>query len=195
MIKETKWLPLNIQFFAEEGADDTPDDPPAEAQADAETTETAATPTYTQADIDRIVGERLAREKQKAEKAVEQAKAEAERKKLEEAQEYRALYEKTQAELEQVRTAAKQAELDALKRQLLSEAGFKSEEIAESIDFITGDDEETVKDAVERFKRVAGPRFVDPATTGTGTRRQPESKSADDVAADMYARIKDRIRR
>lgn len=194
MIKETKWLPLNIQFFAEEGAGNTPDDPPAEAQADAETPE-AGTPTYTQADIDRIVGERLAREKQKAEKAVEQAKAEAERKKLEEAQEYRALYEKTQAELEQVRTAAKQAELDALKRQLLSEAGFKSEEIAESIGFITGDDEETVKDAVERFKRVAGPRFVDPAATGTGTRRQPESKSADDVAADMYARIKDRIRR
>ena len=148
------------------------------------------------------MGERLAREKQKAEKAVEQAKAEAERKKLEEAQEYRALYEKTQAELEQVRTAAKQAEaerkqerLDSLKRQLLSEAGFKSEEIAESIGFITGDDEETVKDAVERFKRVAGPRFVDPAATGTGTRRQPESKTADDVAADMYARIKDRIRR
>ena len=194
MDKETKWLPLDIQFFAEEGADNTPDDPPAEAQADAETPE-AATPTYTQADIDRIVGERLAREKQKAEKAVEQAKAEAERKKLEEAQEYRALYEKTQAELEQVRTAARQAELDALKRQLLSEAGFKSEEIAESIGFITGDDEDAVKDAVERFKRVAGPRFADPATTGTGTRRQPANKTADDVAAEMYARIKDRIRR
>lgn len=193
MVKETKWLPLNIQFFAEEPTPETPDDPPAESESPQEPE--AGTPTYTQADIDRIVGERLAREKQKAEKAVEQAKAEAERKKLEEAQEYKALYEKTQAELEQVRTAAKQAELDALKRQLLSEAGFKSEEIAESIGFITGDDEETVKDAVERFKRVAGPRFVDPAATGTGTRRQPESKSADDVAADMYARIKDRIRR
>lgn len=167
---------------------------PAEQTADTSTPEEKVI-TMTQAELDAMFKDRIAREKRNAEKAVEQAKAEAERKKLEEAQEYRALYEKTQAELEQVRTAAKQAEIDALKRQLLSEAGFKSEEIAESIGFITGDDEETVKDAVERFKRVAGPRFVDPAATGTGTRRQPESKSADDVAADMYARIKDRIRR
>jgi len=192
MDKETKWLPLDIQFFAEEGADNTPDDPPAEAQADAETPE-AATPTYTQADIDRIVGERLAREKQKAEKAVEQAKAEAERKKLEEAQEYRALYEKTQAELEQVRTAARQAELDALKRQLLSEAGFKSEEIAESIGFITGDDEDAVKDAVERFKRVAGPRFADPASMAAGQRQQPSQKTATDYGRELFEKRRKKL--
>lgn len=194
MVKETKWLPLDIQYFAEEGAENTPDNPPAEAQADAETPE-AGTPTYTQADIDRIVGERLAREKQKAEKAVEQAKAEAERKKLEEAQEYKALYEAEKAAREKERQEAHQKQMDALKRQLLSESGFKGEEVADAMAFIGGDDEEAVKDAVERFKRLAGPRFVDPAATGTGTRRQPESKSADDVAADMYARIKDRIRR
>ena len=158
---------------------------PAEQTADTSTPEEKVI-TMTQAEFDAKIQDRLARAEKKQKEAVEQAKAEAERKKLEEAQEFRALYEKTQAELEQVRTAAKQAELDALKRQLLSEAGFKSEEIAESIGFITGDDEDTVKDAVERFKRVAGPRFVDPASTATGHRQQPTQKTATDYGRELF---------
>ena len=171
-----------------------------DTQADEQVTQTADTSTpeekvitTTQAEIDAMIKDRVAREKRNAEKAVEQAKAEAERKKLEEAQEYRALYEKTQAELEHVRTAARQAELDALKRQLLSEAGFKSEEIAESIGFITGDDEDAVKDAVERFKRVAGPRFADPASMAAGQRQQPSQKTATDYGRELFEKRRKKL--
>lgn len=180
--KQTDLLRLNLQFFSEEPPADPapPTDPPA--------------PTYTQADIDRIVGERLAREKAKSEQAIADAKAEAERKRLEEEAEFKTLYEQSQARIAEIEAQAKASALDAKKQSLLLEAGYPADKLADVLGFITGDDEDEVKASVERFKGVAppAPAYVDPATGGGG-RQQPEQKDGTELGKTMYERIKHRL--
>ena len=72
--------------------------------------------TFTQADLDRIVTERLAKERAKADAAVRKAQEEAEAKRLSEAGEFKALFEKAQAELEQERAARHAAEVATMRR-------------------------------------------------------------------------------
>lgn len=179
-----KLLRLNLQFFSEGDPEPTPEPTP-----DPE----PPTPTYTQADIDRIVGERLAREKAKAEKAVEDAKAEAERKRLEEEAEFKTLYEQSQARIAEIEAQAKASELTAKKQSLLLEAGYTAEKLADVSGFITGDDEESLKASIERFKAVAPPKtYVDPQS-GAGNRKQPDQKDGTEIGKEMYERIKHRL--
>jgi len=173
--KETELLRLNLQFFSEE----PPADPPA-----------TATISMTQAEFDRAIGERLAREKAKTEKAVEEARAEAERKRLEDEAKFKELYEAEKAAREQVEAKARAAEMLAKKQALLLEAGYSADKLADIFGFITGDDEESVKASVERFKAVAPPTpaYVDP-TTGGGGRQQPGQKD------DSYEKARERARK
>lgn len=88
--------------------------------AEAQTTATAAGSTsgaaadtearFTQADLDKMIGDRLAREREKAAKEAQKAQAEAERKALAENQEWKTLAERTAAELETARVAAARVE-------------------------------------------------------------------------------------
>src|SRR5690606_23716829 len=112
------WLRLNIQHFAEPTPEPTltPEEP-------------TPVPQYTQADIDRIVGERLAREKAKTDKAIAEAQAEAERKKLEEASEFKALYEAEKAAREQIEESARKSALETKKQTLLIGAGYDVEKL------------------------------------------------------------------
>lgn len=181
--KQTDLLRLNLQYFSEEPPAEppTPVDPP--------------TPTYTQADIDRIVGERLSREKQKADKAIQDAKDEAERQKLAEEGKFKALYEaekQTRENLEQERQTER---LHTTKQSLLLEAGYTADKLADLLDFVTGDDEEGVKASVEKLVRVAPPKAppVDPAVNG-GNRQQPEQQDGTELGKAMYERIKNKIR-
>lgn len=66
---------------------------------------------FTQADLERIIGERLAQERNKAAKAAEKAAAELEKKQLAENAKWQELAEKTQAEL-----AATKADAERLER-------------------------------------------------------------------------------
>ena len=176
-------LRLNLQYFSEE--------PPAEPPTPAD----PPTPTYTQADIDRIVGERLAREKQKADKAIQDAKDEAERQKLAEEGKFKALYEAEKQARENLEQERQAERLHTTKQSLLLEAGYPADKLADVLGFITGDDEETVKASVERFKSVAPPTpaYVDPAAGGGG-RQQPEQKDGTELGKAMYERIKNKIR-
>lgn len=181
--KQTDLLRLNLQYFSEEPPAEppTPVDPP--------------TPTYTQADIDRIVGERLSREKQKADKAIQDAKDEAERQKLAEEGKFKALYEaekQTRENLEQERQTER---LHTTKQSLLLEAGYTADKLADLLDFVTGDDEEGVKASVEKLVRVAPPKAppVDPAVNG-GNRQQPDQQDGTELGKAMYDRIKNKLR-
>lgn len=92
--------------------------------AQTETTEATTTPTaggtnggqpsgdarFTQADIDRIVKERLDREQATAQKRQQAAQAEAEKKRLAEDAKWQELAEKTQAELAALKAEAERAE-------------------------------------------------------------------------------------
>lgn len=145
---------------------------------------------YTQQDIDRIVGERLAREKAKSDKAVEEAKAEAERKKLEESNEFKALYEAEKQAREQVERERHAERLQTTKQSLLLSAGYASDKIADLMDFVTGDDEESAKESVEKLVRVAPPKAapVDPSNNG-GQRQQPTQKDGKDYGRDLFKSI------
>lgn len=184
---QPKLLRLDLQTFAVPN----PEPPTPEP----EPTPTPAEPQYTQADIDRIVGERLAREKAKADKAIAEAKAEAERKKLEEEAEFKTLYEQSQARIAEIEAQAKVSELATKKQALLIEAGYPADKLADVMPFITGDDDDEVTASVERFKAVAPPTpaYVDPATGG-GARKQPEQKDGTELGKAMYERIKHRLR-
>jgi len=91
--------------------------PPAGAQTGADPgqqTETART--FSQADVDRIVAERLERAERKAAEKAERAKADAEADALKKQGEYQKLFEKAQAELDAERQRARGLEMQALRR-------------------------------------------------------------------------------
>ena len=69
-----------------------------------------AEPRFTQADINKMIGERLEQERRKAAKEAEKAQAEAERKALAENQQWKELAEKTAQELQTARAAAERVE-------------------------------------------------------------------------------------
>lgn len=71
---------------------------------------------FTQADLDRILGERLAKEKQRTAEAAAKATAEAERKAAEEQGRFQELYQATLTELETERNTRRSLELSAMRR-------------------------------------------------------------------------------
>lgn len=149
-----------------------------------------ATITMTQAEFDRKIGERLAREKAKTDKAIEDAQADAERKRLEEESEFKTLYEQSQAQIAEIELQAKATELAAKKQALLIAAGYEADKLADLIPFITGDDEDAIVASVERFKAVAPPKpaYVDPAAGGSG-RQQPGQKDGTELGRELYERV------
>jgi hypothetical protein len=74
--------------------------------------------TFTQADLDRIVTERLAKEKQRGEVAAQRARQEAERKAAEEQGQWKTLAEQYKTEAEQARQQAQAASLQVLRRDI-----------------------------------------------------------------------------
>lgn len=95
---------------AESGAPGTT--PEGESQSGAEQR------TFTQADLDRIVTERLAKEKQRSEAATAKAKADAERKAAEEQGQWKTLADQYKAEAEAERKRATEASLAVLRRDI-----------------------------------------------------------------------------
>ena|SRR5690606_21535846 len=180
------WLRLNLQHFAE-GEDDTPT--PDEPAKDEKPTETE-TPKieFTQAELDALVQDRLARDRKKREE-------EAERKRLEEESEYKTLYEQAQQKIAEIETQAQSDALKAKKQALLIEAGYTADKLADALEFIKGEDEDSLKASVERFIKLAPPTptYVDPSA-GNGPKDTPEQKDATEYGHELFARIKNKIR-
>lgn len=183
-LEQPKFLRLDLQTFAEPNPEPAPTPEP-------EPSPTPAEPQYTQADIDRIVGERLAREKAKTDKVIAEAQAEAERKKLEEASEFKALYEAEKLAREQVEEKSRKDALETKKQTLLIGAGYDVEKLPDLLGFITGDDEDAIVASVERFKTVAPPvpAYVDPAAAGGGGRRQPAQDDGYEAARERARKL------
>lgn len=149
------------------------------------TTNTAASAgekTFTQADVDRVVADRLERERKKYaefdnyKKAKEELDAlkEGQKTELEKAQTAQSKAEAKAAELE---AKIKTLELNALKSKLASEAGLP----AELSDRIRGDDETAIKADIEVLKKVI------PQKPAGGSGMPPSSaKTPSDLQA-LYA--------
>lgn len=80
--------------------------------------------TFTQADVDRIVKERLQREQGKAEQLAQKAREEAEAKALAEQGKYKELFEKQQADLQAAAARVKALELQTLRNNVATKVGL-----------------------------------------------------------------------
>lgn len=92
----------------------------APAPVNAETPEAK----FTQADLDRILGERLAKEKQRTEAAAQKAREEAERKAAEEQGKFQELYQGTLAQLEKLAAEKRALEAAAMRREVAAKVNL-----------------------------------------------------------------------
>ena len=120
MADETAGTPdAGTQDESQSSTPPTNDGTPAGTQG-----ETAQTRTFSQADVDRLIAERLEREKGKATKAADAARAEAERKSAEEQGKWKELYEKQQSELTQAQAKARELELGKQRSDVAAKVGL-----------------------------------------------------------------------
>ncbi|WP_054955038.1 hypothetical protein [Paenibacillus dakarensis] len=180
-MKQRFRLPLNLQLFGEgDPADtDTQDTPPKKVELTPEQ----------QAAVDALIKDRLSRQKKKFDDEKTAAQAEAERKEREKNEEYKALYESAQAELDRARSEAKTAALNATKTQLLVEAGYSAEQLARVSKYVVGEDEEAIKASIDEVIADMPPKSggIDPNLNNGG---RPPVKTYDPKAA-----VKERLDR
>jgi hypothetical protein len=203
-VNESKFfLPVvNLQHFSEEdpkdpGTNDDPtntnDDPNPDDLDDKGTGDDPVKNddprSFTQADIDRIVKERLDREKKKREAALEKQREEDERKRLEEKQEYKELYEKLQGDLETQRKEA----LKTKKESLLAQAGYSEEQASTLVKLVEGENDDELKASLESVKALFPPKkekeYGDP-NPGNGGRQTPKKKDLEEKGKSVYQRLK-----
>jgi S-adenosylmethionine:diacylglycerol 3-amino-3-carboxypropyl transferase len=148
-------------------------------------------PKFTQAEVDRIIKERLEREKRKREEALERERQEAERKRLEEQEQYKELYEKLKAELAEKEAKA----LEASKRALLAQAGYTEGQVNRYVKYITGNTEEELKASLEELKADIPPKtaYVDPSVMNPRV-HTPKQESGYDYGKSLYERIRGKKR-
>lgn len=148
-------------------------------------------PKFTQAEVDRIIKERLEREKRKREEALERERQEAEKKRLEEQQQYKELYEKLQAELAEKEAKA----LEASKRAFMAQAGYSEEQINRYAKFITGSNEDEIKASLDELKADIPPKptYVDPSVMNPRV-HTPKQESGYDYGKSLYERIRGKKR-
>ena len=95
---------------------------PPNGDAPGKTADTAGK-TFTQAEVDALIAQRLERAKKSTEEAAEKAKAEAERKAAEQQGEYQKLYETEKAQREATEQRAAALELAAMRREVADRLG------------------------------------------------------------------------
>lgn len=133
-----------------------------QAQAQAERT-------FTQADVDRIITERLAKEKAKAESMAAKAREDAERKAAEEQGKFRELYEAAQQRIAETEARLKAAEIASIKREVAARLNMPAK-LAERLQGETAEDiEADAKDLMAALPKPAAPNI----NSGTGIGAAP----------------------
>ena len=97
--------------------------------------------TFTQADLDRIVAERLERAERKAQEKAEKAKADAEAKALQEQGKFQELFEQAQAKLQEAEERARALELAGIRRDVAARLNLP----AGLVDRLRGEDEAAIE--------------------------------------------------
>lgn len=190
-------LRLNLQHFAEGNSDqgedltDTNDNPTGdvtdETGTGAEPENHGESKTFTQEDIDRIVKDRLERERKKREEALEEERKKSERERLLEQEKYKDLYESLQKDLEAQRATA----LRAKKESLLVKAGYTEEQAQRYLKFIDGETDDELNASLDALKADIPPKkqYGDP-NPGNGGKAVPKKKDLVDKGREQYHRLK-----
>lgn len=125
--------------------------------------------TFTQADVDRIINERLAKERTKAESMATKAREEAERKAAEEQGKYQELYEAAQKRIADTEARLKAAEIASIKREVAARLNMPPALALR----LQGEDEASIeadaKDLMAALPKPAAPNI----NSGTGNGAAP----------------------
>lgn len=144
--------------------------------------------TFSQADVDRMIADRLAREQKKYADYSELKKAKEELDQLKQGQlseleKANAAREKAEAKVKEFEAKVKLMELNALKSRLATEAGIP----AELADRIRGEDETSIKADIEELKKIF------PQRVAVGGRGAPTANNS--PATDLASLYADAIKR
>lgn len=131
--------------------------------------------TFTQADVDRIITERLTKEKAKAESMATKAREDAERKAAEEQGKFRELYEAAQQRIAETEARLKAAEIASIKREVAGRLNMP-QALANRLQGETLEDiEADAKELLAALPKPAAPNI----NSGTGNGATPTGATVD----------------
>lgn len=210
--KESKLLRLNLQHFADGGqgegnptesqpesdANTNPEGSQGESHTEGETGKNTNegyqnTINMTQEEFNKVIEDRLARERKKQEGKQQKERDESERKRLEENEEYKELAGNLQKQLDE----QKKQSLDTKKTALLAQAGYTEKQVDYLKDTVKGESDDDMKSSIDELKEIIEPKTVtygDPSA-GNTTRNKPEKRDAEEIGASAFERIKGKLRR
>lgn len=181
-MEDIRKIPLNLQLFADEEAETEVDQANVDAEKETEKT-------FTQDEVNKIVQDRLAKEKAKNEKAQEEAKKLA---KMNAEQKNQYMVEQLQKELEEYKT--KEAKNDMIKEanSMLKEADINLPD--EVVAMLIGDNAEDTKICVDSFSK-AFKTAVERAVNEKLKGKTPKQKSVAGLTREDILSVKDRQER
>lgn len=181
-MEDIRKIPLNLQLFADEEAETEVDQANVDAEKETEKT-------FTQDEVNKIVQDRLAKEKAKNEKAQEEAKKLA---KMNAEQKNQYMVEQLQKELEEYKT--KEAKNDMIKEanSMLKEADINLPD--EVVAMLIGDNADDTKICVDSFSK-AFKTAVERAVNEKLKGKTPKQKSIAGLTREDILSVKDRQER
>src|SRR5690625_2534783 len=122
---------------------------------------------------------------------IEEAKAEAERKKLEEQNEYKTLYEQALQQAEE----AKQEALATKKSAMLAQAGYDDEQTKLLTKLVEGETDEEISESIKLLKATipAKDNYGDPSAFN-GAKEKPKTVDAEEVGRNAVSRVLHKIK-
>ena len=196
-MKTRKFIPINLQYFAEgdvdpkgeevkeTGAVNETDKVPETEPQEEPTDKKEDVITLTQAELNKIITDRLARDR----KAKEEEDA---KKALKEQGEYRELYEQSQQKIAEMEAERAKAERDAEIVRTLKSQGLTDEQVESHFKWVeksVGEEdsiEDVVKEYVSNFKVDTS---VDPSG-GFGATQKPKPKEDENIGQELLARAR-----
>jgi len=194
-------LKLKLQFFAEKDVDDDASKSSAEdvdnkdnetGDGDKQSEKQSEEKTFTQAELEQILADRLARADRKREQAEQKAKDEAEKKRLEEQGEYKALLEKTQAQLAEY----EQKEQQRVKTEKIvaefKKHGLSQEQAEGKVKWVENaiEDDDQIESVVSEFaNEFKTETYADPSA-GFGKTKTPEPQDDEEYGQKMLDRVR-----
>lgn len=181
-MEDIRKIPLNLQLFADDGAETEVDQTNVDAEKETEKT-------FTQDEVNKIVQDRLAKEKAKNEKAQEEAKKLA---KMNAEQKNQYMVEQLQKELEEYKN--KEAKNDMIKE---ANSMLKDNDITlpdEVVAMLIGDNAEDTKVCVDSFSK-AFKTAVERAVNEKLKGKTPKQKSVAGLTREDILSVKDRQER
>lgn len=181
-MEDIRKIPLNLQLFAEDETEEKTEQTNVDAEKETERT-------FTQDEVNKIVQDRLAKEKAKNEKAQEEAKKLA---KMNAEQKNQYMVEQLQKELEEYKT--KEAKNDMIKEanSMLKEADINLPD--EVVAMLIGDNAKDTKVCVDSFSK-AFKTAVERAVNEKLKGKTPKQKSVAGLTREDILSVKDRQER